>query len=309
MSAPTLLSEARRTDRLGTPTSKVRMVLDTDAFNEVDDQFAIAYAMASPERLAVEAIYAAPFDNARSKGPGDGMEQSHDEIIRVLQLVGTHPGEGVHRGATRFLSDRNAPVDSAAVQDLSARAMQSPEDDPLYVVAIGAITNIASALLIEPRIAEHIVIVWLGGHALHWPDTREFNLRQDTESVKVVFDSGAPLVWIPCMGVTSHLLTSLAELERHLDGASDIASFLVGRLRDYSTDHFAYTKVIWDIAAIAWLIDPGYTRSEIITSPVLNDDLTWSTDAARHTVRCVSHVYRDLIFKDMFTKLRSGVPA
>ena len=50
------------------------MVLDTDTYNEIDDQYALAQVLLSPEDVTVEAVYAAPFHNARSTGPGDGME-------------------------------------------------------------------------------------------------------------------------------------------------------------------------------------------------------------------------------------------
>ena len=51
-----MLTEARRLDRLTPPSGKVRMVLDTDAYNEVDDQFAVAHALLSPDQMAVEAL-------------------------------------------------------------------------------------------------------------------------------------------------------------------------------------------------------------------------------------------------------------
>ncbi|MDB5059507.1 MAG: Inosine/uridine-preferring nucleoside hydrolase, partial [Chloroflexi bacterium] len=69
------LAESTRVARLESPTSTIHMVLDTDTYNEIDDQFAIAYALLSPERIVVEAIYAAPFHNDRSTGPGDGMRK------------------------------------------------------------------------------------------------------------------------------------------------------------------------------------------------------------------------------------------
>ena len=68
------LSETFRLKQLEPPTGTIRMVLDTDTFNEVDDQFALAYTVLSKEKLKLEAVYAAPFHNSRSKGPGDGME-------------------------------------------------------------------------------------------------------------------------------------------------------------------------------------------------------------------------------------------
>jgi purine nucleosidase len=83
------LSPALRAARLAAPKGKVRMVLDTDTYNEVDDQFAVVQWLLSPDRLGIEAIYAAPFHNNRSDGDGDGMQKSYEEIRpRVLRTGG-----------------------------------------------------------------------------------------------------------------------------------------------------------------------------------------------------------------------------
>ncbi len=160
------LSESRRMQRLLPPNGRVRMVLDTDTYNEIDDQFAVVYALLSPERLQVEALYAAPFFNPRSSGPEDGMEKSYEEILRLLGRLDVSAEGLAFRGSTAFLADNAHPIESPAACDLVERAMAS-EDAPLYVAAIGAITNVASAILLEPRIIERIVVVWLGGHPLH----------------------------------------------------------------------------------------------------------------------------------------------
>src|SRR5918911_670213 len=88
------LTAAQRLALLEPPAGRISMVLDTDTYNEIDDQFALVYAMLSPERLKVEAVYAAPFHNSRSSGPADGMQKSYDEIIRVLDRLG-RPSQGV----------------------------------------------------------------------------------------------------------------------------------------------------------------------------------------------------------------------
>ena len=151
------ISKSNRLERLNPPTGKVRMVLDTDTYNEIDDQFAVVHALLSPEKLSVEGIYAAPFFNHRSSDPGNGMDLSYDEILRLLDRLGV-PSEGLaYRGSGGFLEDYDHPYASEAVTDLIERAMSS--DDPLYVVAIGALTNIASAILIEPKIIEKIGLV------------------------------------------------------------------------------------------------------------------------------------------------------
>ena len=108
------------------------MVLDTDTYNEVDDQFALCYALCSPEHLNVQAVYAAPFFNDRSNGPEQGMERSYDEIVRLLGKMG-HPTENfVFKGSRDYLKDMDTPQDSPAARDLVARGMARPDDDPLY---------------------------------------------------------------------------------------------------------------------------------------------------------------------------------
>lgn len=298
-----------RPERLRPPAGRVRMVLDTDTYNETDDQFALVHALLSPERLAVEAIYAAPFHNERSAGPGDGMELSYQEILRLLERLGRSAAGFARRGSTGYLGHGGAPRESDAARDLIARGLAAPDDDPLYVVAIGAITNVASALLLEPSLVGKIVVVWLGGHALDWPDTREFNLRQDPAAARVLLDCGVPLVLVPCMGVTSHLHTSVPEIERHVAPHGELGAFLAARFKQMRSDHFAWSRVLWDVATIGYLLNPAWVPAELVPSPVLTDQLTWSVDRRRHPIRCASFVHRDPIFADLFRKLAAAQPA
>jgi len=281
-----------------------RVVLDTDTYNEVDDQFALAHLLLATEVVRLEAVYAAPFFNNRSSGPGDGMEKSYEEIQRVLDLVRPEKRPEVFRGSTQYLTDGRTPVSSEAASDLVRRAMAMPEGERLYVVAIAAFSNVASALLLEPRIAERIVVVWLGGHALYWPHTREFNLQQDAHAARVLFDSKAPLVLIPCFPVASHVITTVAELEAHLAPYSELGRYLTDIVRQYGANNAGWSKIIWDIAASAWVINQDWVRTEPTGSPVLKDDLTWATAPGRHPIEVASKVNRDAILGDFFARAR-----
>jgi hypothetical protein len=304
------LSDSEIEERLRPPTGPVRMVLDTDTYNEIDDQFALAYALLSPERLSVEAIYAAPFTNDRSSGPADGMEKSYDEILRLLERLGEPSGRLALRGSTAYLG--GAPERSAAALDLVERATASPDADPLYVVAIGAITNVASAILIEPGIVRKMVVVWLGGNPHSAPHTVEFNLMQDVAAARVILDSGVPFVHVPCLGVASHLLTTRAELAESIAGRNPVADFLYERFCEYSADHFAWGKEIWDVAAVAWLVNAEWLPSRIVPSPRLvgewrmgiGGSLRFEPEPNRHPIRELWFAQRNPIFRDMFAKLR-----
>ena len=299
------LSHSALLDRLGLPSGRAEMVLDTDTYNEIDDQFALVYSLLSPDRLDVGAVYAAPFSNKRSEGPADGMQKSYEEIVRVLELLGRSPEGFAFRGSRGYLPDLDHPFRSDAALDLVEKAM-AERKDPLYVLAIGAVTNVASAILIEPRIVERIVVVWLAGNAHYWPTAREFNLRQDPAASRLIFDSRVPLVHIPCNPVTTHLRTTLPEMEACVKGRGRIGDYLYEIYRDYSDDHFARSKVIWDIVTVAWLLNPEWVPTDVVHAPVLTDDLTWSRDDSRHFMRVATFVHRDPIFRDLFTKLDSA---
>jgi inosine-uridine nucleoside N-ribohydrolase len=302
MTYPTL-DDALRLHQLTPPTGLVPMVLDTDTYNEVDDQFAVAYALLAPERLRVEALYAAPFSNNRSTGPEDGMEKSYEEILRILDRMGHSPEGFVFRGSRSYLPAKEQPVVSDAAEDLVARALAA-RPGPLYVVAIGAITNVASAILLHPEIIKHIVVVWLGGQPHTWPTTREFNLQQDVPAAQVILDSGVPFVHIPCKNVAEHLTTTKAELAAHIEGHGPLADYLYETLCGYHDDHFAWAKVIWDISTVAWLLNSAWVPTVLTHTPVLTDQVTWSQDRSRHLMREAIHCDRNAIFGDLFRRLR-----
>lgn len=333
--------------RLAPPTGKIRMVLDTDTFNEVDDQFALSYVLMSEDRLDLKAVYAAPFcgtffqnllntndvtvpmtDNLQ-----EGLELSYEEILKIYKLLDKSPEGKVYRGSASYMTEAGKPVESAAARDLVKRAMSS--DDLLYVVAIGEITNIASAILMEPEIINKIVVVWLGGQPLHWAHTVEFNIGQDPLATQTVLDSGVPLVLVPCMAVASHLTTTVDELNAQLKGKSKIGTYLADTvisqlspevannmlslfrltylkgMDDYDSsleDNFKFSgmapsRIIWDISTIGYMINPLWCPSTLTPAPRMTDDLKWEFSNDRHLMRVVNYCYRDGIFGDMFAKL------
>ena len=117
------LEECFRLKRLEPPKDKVRIVFDTDTYNEIDDQFALAYAYLSKEKMDLEAVYAAPYFNSRSVSAGDGMEKSYQEILRLLKMLGKSPEGFVFRGSDRYLEDISSPLRSEAALDLIKKAL------------------------------------------------------------------------------------------------------------------------------------------------------------------------------------------
>lgn len=296
------LSRELMLQRLEPPSGPVSLVLDTDTYNEIDDQFALVYALLSPN-LRLEAVYAAPFSNRRSSGPADGMIKSYEEILRVLERLNVSHEGLAFRGSDRYLPGKGMPVHSDAAADLIAKALQ-PRDAPLYVVAIGAITNVASAILLQPEIIERIVVVWLGGQPLDWPTAQEFNLGQDVPASQLMFDCGVPLVHVPCKNVAEHLRTTLPEMASYVKGRGPIGDYLYQIYEEHFADHYARSKVLWDVSTIAYLNNPSWVPTEIQPAPILNDNVTWTRGGPeRHPFRIATDVNRDAIFGDLFRKL------
>jgi len=299
------LTDIERLQKTQIPTSRrIKVILDTDAYNEIDDQFAIIYAMLSSDRLDMKAINAALFYNERSNSPGDGMEKSYNEICKIMGYLGKRTDGFVFRGCTSPLKNTETPEHSEAVDNLIRCAKACSDDEPLFVVGIGACTNIASAIIQNPDIIKKIVVVWLGGNTYDWVYDNEFNLSQDINAGKVLFDCGVSLIQVPAFGVTNFLLTSVPELESCIGGVNPLCDYLLENVKSYRENHFAWSKPIWDIGAIALLVNPDFVCHKIVNSPVVVSSSSYSFDCRRHLIRCVYRIDRDPVFYDMFAKLR-----
>lgn len=301
------IDNAKLIRRLEKPKGKIDVVIDTDTYNEIDDQFAIAYLIKSDEKLNLKAIYAAPFYNSKSTGPRDGMEKSYQEIMNILTLMEREDlKQYVYKGSCEYMASETEPVISDAAKDLAERAMKYTEENPLYVIAIGAITNVSSALLLNPEIKNRIVLIWLGGNAINWPHNREFNLYQDVAGARIVFGCGVPLVQLPCMGVVSAFTTSGPELEYHLRGKNKLCDYLIDVTAQEALECYGgstWTRPIWDVTAVAWLLDGDFEEDSLIHSPIPEYDDRYAFDDNRHFIKYVYYINRDNLFADLFAKL------
>lgn len=316
------MREYERLKKLEPAAGAVHMVLDTDTKNEIDDQFALTYAyrLHTCGLLSLDAVYAAPFTHDPSPTAGEGMEQSYEEIVRILGLLGKKDTDGfAFRGSDRFMEDQ--AVDSPAARDLVQRAMRFSPGEPLYVVAIGAITNVASAILMEPRIIDRIVVVWLGGTDVHQNRADEYNLMQDPASSRIILDCGVPLIQLPCRGVVDKFTTTVSELERFIDGKTAIGTYLTENVRECCGDEVR-SRVIWDVTAVGYVVHPEWFSADLIHTPHLTEKpeisesfkvldcyeetggrLFWSHDSDRHFMRAVTWFDRDALFGDLFSMI------
>ncbi len=300
------MTDLQRIANLSVPAGPVDVVLDTDAFNEIDDQFAIAYLLRSKEKLNTVALYAAPFFNHNSSSPADGMEKSYEELQKILSLMGeTVP---TFRGAQNYLKSETEPVYSEAAADLVARAKQYSPEHPLYVVAIGAITNIASALLMDECVKKNTVVVWLGGQSLETGNCREFNLMQDVAAARVVMSSGVPFVQLPCEGVVRQFSISKPELEYWFVGKNPLADYLA-KNTEAAAESYAkglpWTRTVWDVTAVAWLLNDKdrFMFSRLLPTSLPSYSLYYEQNPNAPLMRYVYQIRRDALWADVIEKI------
>lgn len=282
------------------------VILDTDTYNEVDDQYALAYAMLSPDKVDLLAITVAPFKNSRAQTPGEGMEKSYKEAFHIRGLVDERSEVPIYRGSTTYLPDKHTPVVSEAAEQIVRLVRESEET--VYIVAVGAITNVASALLLAPDIADKAAVIWLGGTAQHWKHNHEFNLFQDVPAAQVVFEQAKNFVQIPCAGVCTEFSTSIPELQYHLGGKNALCDYLLELTANYNKLHentAVWSKVIWDVTAVAAVVAPETLEMVQMPRPIVTDSENYAFDMGTPHYLYVRRIKRDALYTDLFKKLAS----
>ncbi len=313
----------------------VDVVIDTDAGNEIDDQFAVVWAFLRPDRVRVEAVTACPFSydvGRQLEGPGtaqldkqayaqrmksatagfptldpaSGVRRARVEIVRMFDLLEEPIDDRVPVGADRYLPGPDTPVVSDAAETLIDLARRDRER-PLQVLAIGCATNVASALLLAPDIVSKIVVSWTSAYPSFWPyPNASYNLAQDLHAARVLFESGVPLVYLPGYYVGEELRVSLPEIEAHVAGRGPVGAYLAEIFRAWGADDRrpGASKVLWDLINVAWIVDPSWLATNLVPSPSLGDDLRWADGGQdRHVLREATDVDRDSIIGDLFACL------
>ena len=177
------------------------------------------------------------------------------------------------------------------------------KNEKTYIMAIGAITNVAMAIMKEPRIIDKIEVIWLGGHSILIKDNMEFNFRQDIEAVRTVFESKVKLTVIPCKNVASNLKTTIYEIEHHLKNKNEVGTYLCERFYNDGKHGIQTRRVIWDISVIAYLINKEWFEISQINCPNIKEDTSYELNTNNRLITMVDFIDSDKIYEDMFEKL------
>jgi purine nucleosidase len=287
------------------PPATRRVIVDTDAKNEADDQYAIVHALLSPT-LDVRGIVPAHFGTERS---ATSMQDSRAEVDLLLQLMGLEGQVVVADGAERGIVDETTPAPSAGAELIMAESRLASAGDPLFVAFLGPLTDMATAILLDPEIVTRdVVVVWIGGmgHDVDWSyDGVEFNLRNDIAAANVVFGSGITIWQIPAT-VYTMVSVGYAELEERIGGTSKLADYLIEQLVEFNATHHPEpieSRSLGDSPAISVILNPRGGVSRTVPAPRFGSQGGYLPGSG-HPVRVFDTVDVRYLLEDMFAKLR-----
>ncbi|MCZ8106984.1 MAG: nucleoside hydrolase [Burkholderiales bacterium] len=282
------------------PDKMHRVIINTDAKNEADDQYAIVQALLTPS-FDLHGIIPAHFGAIKSK---TSLKDSADEVHKILDLMDLSGQVRVADGAGGPIPDERTPVPSAGAEMIVREAMKD-DPRPLHVAFLGPLTDMASAILMEPRIARRNVrVVWIGGG--HWPvGGREYNLSNDITGANVVFRSGIEVWQIP-MTVYRMMAVGYAELHERVYDKGAIGKYLVEQLIDWNTRMVAGPiehRSLGDSPAIGVMMYPDCGRWEYRPGPEWNDLMNYVQTGNNRPCRVYETVDVRFIQEDFFAKL------
>ena len=279
---------------------KINLILDTDTYNECDDQFALSYLIKSKDIFNIEAITVAPYSHTkRDVTVRDGQELSYNEILKICNWLNFDTNNKVFKGSMDYIQN-GYDEKNDAVNKIIEIALKN---NKTYILGIGAITNIALAIKKEPKIVNKIEIVWLGGNELGYEDNLEYNFRQDVEAVKIVFESKVKLTILPCKKIVSELRIDINTLKKYLENKSELCNYLIERFYNDGYHGVQESRVIWDISVIAYMINKKWFETEQISCPNIRKDTSYEVTDNRHNITFVTKLDRNKIYEDLFNKL------
>lgn len=292
---------------------KIRVIIHTDCKNEADDQFALAHHLMTPQ-FVVKGIVAGHFEaNHTVYGKRETMAASFDEIIKVLSLMNLEEKYPVFKGSEIPLSDETTPIPSEGASFIINEAMKN-EERPLFAVFQGCLTDLASALLIEPQIAEHMTAVWIGGGTYPCGGF-EFNLFQDIAAANIVFNSQIPLWQVP-ENVYKNMEVSLAELQYKVAPCGKLGNYLFEQMIDFNnrmTEYIAWPHGeswgLGDQGTVTVLLEENNRGNwDFIPAPSFSKEMYYIHKKSNRAIRVYHSLDARFTLEDFYAKLAINFP-
>lgn len=279
---------------------KQRILIVSDAKNEADDQYAIVHSLLTP-RFRLVGMVASHFDGKKTN------QLSYDEMIKIATLTNTLGNYPIKLGVDVKLTENQ--INPTEGSNLIIREALKEEIDPLYIVCIGALTDVAAAISINPEIVGRFTLIWVGGG--RYPiGSHEANLNHDILAANIVFSSNVELWQIPSSAYKT-MLVSTAELQLKISKVNRLGKYLYEELIEFANDNFEKKAwinrecwVLGDSAAIGVLLDEQKGFYKVMDPPNFDTNCKHvKPTVISRQIRVYDSLNVRLILEDFFAKV------
>lgn len=306
-------------DRFG--CREIRVIDDTDCACEGDDAFAVAHLLLT-SKFDVRGIAATGFMHMEGSA-----EKSFDAVTKLLDVMGLTGQVPVLHGGPAMISEKE--YERSEASDFIVEEALKEDQRPLFVVAHGAITNLAVALKSKPEIAKKIQCIWIGGAP--YPDGGwEFNLSGDVIAARTVMESGMPLWQVP-QNVYSMMRVSFTTIYERLYFSGAPGKYLCEQLweahkrmsefsqmgretvdsnatlagEEYTGFACGDMWILGDSPVVGLMLNSQIYDRDIVGAPYINDDGTYTLrpDNPRK-IAVYNSIDSQFILNDFFDKMK-----
>lgn len=305
------------------PAAKSRLIIDNDFSGDPDDLFQIVHHLLSPA-VDIKAIIASHLRPDDPMDPGPDTAKNAELVLGdVFDRMDLDSKNVIFRGSPVAIPDMETPIDSPAVHAIIEEAMRE-DDSPLFYAAGGGLTDLASALLIKPEIAQRITLIWIGGPehagvAVPPPGAMpiEYNLLIDINAARVVFANPDLTIWQIPRNVYRQCLVSDVELRHRVAECGQLGQYLYDevayeqeRVHDHGLE-VCESYALGDsplvlLTALRSTFEPDASSSFFIERPTpeITSDGAYRMVAGTRPMRIYTAVDVRLMFEDFYLKLK-----
>lgn len=291
---------------------RIRVICDNDFGGDPDGLFQLAQQVLSPT-CEVRGIICSNNHRGGYYKPfsAENAELQARELLKLLGIDGIK----IVRSIEGEIESLETPGENAGADLIVEEAMRD-DTRPLYVLCGGGLSAIATAWLKEPRIAERLTLVWIGGR--EYPeDVRtecqaraEYNWRIDPKATQVVFNKSNLRLWQIPRVTYCQTMVSQAELETQLTG--NAGKWLVNKLYGTLNPGSSETYKLGDSPLVLVTALQAPWQNEIQSceyvyrkAPIITDEGSYEPNPDGRTIRVITKVDTRLMFGDMFAKLKN----
>ncbi|MDR0283818.1 MAG: nucleoside hydrolase [Propionibacteriaceae bacterium] len=303
-----------------------RVIVDNDFAGDPDDLYQLTHHLLSPE-VDITGIICSHLRAGDPFAPTDSMAAAYAKATEVFSVLDLADNHRLLKGAPQALVDRHTPIPSPGAQAIIDAALDTTATLPLYVTCGGGLTDIASAYLLRPEIADRLTLIWIGGPEYpglaHTPPRSrfpEYNQAIDPVAAQVVFNDSSLRLWLVPRNIYRQCLVSQAELIRRLAPAGALGRYLLHAVAEVARTATDWRSEPWSpatyvlgdqplvlLTALQTFFQPDPASSDYVIRPVptLHDDGAPVPDPDGRLARVYTRVDTRLMFEDMFAKFEA----